>query len=111
MVVTNEMINILWEYGAERWDKYGKDRLYVGRSVLHFVDFEYDVDEQGNKVNITINDKKISIKELNSIYGVLDEAYINLEDNSIIMRKSNVFVENLITKSLNNLYKKLYGKE
>lgn len=111
MVVTEEMINILWSYGAERWSKYGKDRLYVGNSILHFIDFNYGVDEQGNKVNITINGKKISSNELKSIYKDLDNAYVNLEDNSVVMRKNNIFIENLITESLNNLYKKLYDKE
>lgn len=111
MVVTDEMINILWEYGAERWNKYGKDRLYVGRSVMRFADVSYKSDAKGNKVNIVINGKEINNKELEQIYKSLETAYVDLETNEIIVYKDNNFAKSVITSALNNLYNSLYKKE
>lgn len=111
MVVTEEMINILWSYGAEHWNKYGKDRLYVGRAVLHFVDFNYEIDNNGEKSNIVINGKEINNKELKQIYKSLDNAYIDLVINEIFTFKDNEFIKSLISSALNNLYNSLYIKE
>lgn len=111
MVVTDEMINILWSYGAERWNKYDKDRLYVGRSVMRFADVSYKSDSKGDKVNIVINGRKINNKELEQIYKSLDNAYVDLETNKIIVYKDNEFVKSVISSALNNLYNSLYKKE
>ena len=111
MVVTEEMINILWSYGAERWSKYGKDRLYVGRSVMRFADVSYKSDAKGNKVNTVINGKEINNKELEQIYKCLETAYINLENKEIFTYKDNEFVKAVITSALDNLYNSLYKKE
>lgn len=111
MVVTEEMINILWSYGAEHWNKYDKDRLYVGRSVLHFVDFNFEIDNNGEKSNIVINGKNIKNKELEQIYKNLDNAYIDLENKEVFVYKNNEFVKSIISSAINNIYKNLYGKE
>ena len=105
------MINILWSYGAERWNKYGKDRLYVGNSVMRFADIDYKTDDKGNKVNIIINGKKINNKELEQIYKNLDNAYVDLENKEIITYKDNDFVKSIITTAISNLYNSLYKKE
>lgn len=111
MVVTDEMINILWSYGAERWSKYDKDRLYVGNSIMRFADIDYKTDAKGNKVNIVISGKEINNKELEQVYKCLETAYVDLITKEIITYKGNEFVKSIITTALSNLYKKLYDKE
>lgn len=79
MKLTQKQIEKMKNLGANRWTKYGKDRLYLGNVDVEALGFEVDYYNTGNIKNAKVDGEKISNSKMGKIFSTYVEAYIDLQ--------------------------------
>lgn len=112
--ISEEVIQQLWGLGAERWTKYGYDRLYLQSAGKRLIGLEYKRRSNGGTISeATLNGEMISNKACNRILANLDKCYVDLDAKKLVLPftdKDNL--QELLTNAIDTLYKEIhYGKE
>lgn len=85
----DQLIEKLIEMGANRWTKFGKDRLYFNsREFMENSGFEYDSYKTGSIRSAYINGERISSSEATRILTSLDFMWLNIDTMKIESRIS-----------------------
>lgn len=92
--------------GANRWTKYGKDRMYLQNIDTNIIGLDVDRYNTGNICKATFNGEKISNSEAYRILGSFSKSYIDLEDGKIYGCSENEYGEGFI-KNMNNNFKEI----
>lgn len=88
--------------GADRWTKYGKDRLYFNtREFLNNIGLCFEEYNSGNISNATLNGEKISNSKCRKLIGYFNNMWYNIIDGKLEYKKMYVSDEALdIIKSV-----------
>lgn len=81
--ITESAIEKLIAMGANRWTKYGKDRLYLRRAGDKLMGLKCSYYKSGNVSYAELNGEEISHAEAHRIGGAYADAYIDLATGSI----------------------------
>lgn len=81
---SKEGIATLENYGATRWQKYGRDRLYV-RRLRDLLGIEIDRHNSGNIRKATLDGEVISNARARRLLDSLDGAYVDLNGKKIVV--------------------------
>lgn len=111
--ISEEVINELWSFGAERWTKYGYDRLYINKAGNFLLNIEYKKRSSGSIIEATMNGEMISNRSFNRITADLSKTYIDLDKKVLVVPSPDKFnLKPLLTDAINQLYMEVhYGKE
>lgn len=112
--ISEEVINELWGFGAERWTKNGYDRLYLNGTGKFLLNLEYTKRSSGGSViEATMNGESISNRSCNRIVADLSKIYIDLDKKKLVVPVRDKFnLKSLLTDAINKLYMEVhYGKE
>lgn len=112
--ISEDVINELWGFGAERWTKHGYDRLYINGAGNFLLNIEYKTrPHSGSVVEATMNGEMISNRTFNRIRADLSKIYIDLDKKVVVVPVRDKFnLKSLLTDAINQLYKEVhYGKE
>lgn len=112
--ISEDIINKLWSFGAERWTKYGYDRLYINKAGNFLLNIEYKKRSSGGSViEATMNGEMISNRSFNRISADLSKTYIDLNKKVLVTPTPDKFnLKPLLTDAINKLYMEVhYGKE
>lgn len=77
--MTEEMIQKAEKMGAKRWQKYGRDRLYINASMLGYT---YDCYNTGNIHHAYLDGDIISNCEMNRVLGA--RTYIDVKTGEVV---------------------------
>ena len=112
--ISEDVINELWGFGAERWTKHGYDRLYINGAGNFLLNIEYKTrPHSGSVVEATMNGETISNRSFNRITADLSKTYIDLDKRVLVVPYPDKFnLKSLLTDAINQLYVEVhYGKE
>ena len=82
---TEKGIEELEELGAERWTKYGKDRLYLRGLAKTVGGLDYSTYKSGNIDSATLDGEKISNSAAGRVLRNVSDAYIDLKSGGIVI--------------------------
>lgn len=82
-IVNGWNLTKLEEAGANRWTKYGKDRVYLSRIGDALMGLELDFYKSGNVCGAWLNNEKISNRESFRVGEAYSRAYIDLASGKV----------------------------
>ena len=82
-IVNGWNLTKLEEAGANRWTKYGKDRMYLSETGDALMNLELDFYKSGNVCGAWLNNEKISNRESFRVREAYSRAYIDLASGKV----------------------------
>ena len=81
--ITSEQLDSLLALGAQRWQKYGKDRLYLRNAIDGIFGIKAEFYGSGNVSNVTQNGGHMSNNQYKKLHFALNDAYIDMQTGGI----------------------------
>ena len=82
-IITESNLQKLIDMGANRWQKAGRDRLYLSGAGAKIMGLEIERYNTGNISGAYLNDEKISNSAAKRIIGTYEDAYIDLTNGRL----------------------------
>lgn len=81
--ISQSNVDKLIDMGAQRWEKYGKDRLYIGQAGEKILNLDIERYKSGSISSATIDGQKISNSDAARYIMSFSEAYIDLNTGKL----------------------------
>ena len=101
-----EFINKLEEIGGNRWQRFGKDRVYLSSAIPKLINLEIERYKTGNISSAKIDNVEISNSEGGRILEYIDKIYYDVEIDKLVIqnKKSSMeWLEDLIKDKLGEI--------
>lgn len=101
-----QVIEKLVEMGANRWTKYGKDRIYFNtKDFINSIGIKHDNYNSGSICCATLNGEKISNSKCGKIICSLNDIWLNVDTMKLESKVKSAWLDETAVELLKNVIK------